>query len=139
MVRIEIPALYRLDVGSSKWGWHKMSDLIESVNNLLERASLDNIGHSETHTFCRTKPGYMCGICAYEMIERFAFLNDGKPFVLSNNREVWTTKDPSRMSFDDNFFVLARWGMRVIIEVKQMIAKESRNTKRTRGRACSGK
>ena len=38
MARLGIPALYHLDIGSSEWGWHKMSDLVCAVNNWLDRS-----------------------------------------------------------------------------------------------------
>lgn len=126
MARIEIPALYRLDVGSSKWGWYKMVDLISAVNHILARSPLDQIGSSEKDAFVRTKEKYMYEIMSREMFKRFGRLNKDDIFVLSNGYDLFelTHRDAREAVFDQNLYVPAQWGMSVIRKVKRMVAKE---------------
>ncbi|MES2216366.1 MAG: hypothetical protein V4481_03650 [Patescibacteria group bacterium] len=125
MARIEIPALYRLDHGSSKWGWHKMSDLIEAVNNLLFYSPLDALGEGED-SFCQTKPDYMRDVRSHELLKRFGHLSKGEVFMWSNGSNIESGK-VSDVPYADrgDLFVPARWGLDVISEVKRLIVAAS--------------
>jgi hypothetical protein len=103
MARIEIPALYRLDVGSSTWGWHKMEDLVTAVNGLLDQSPLDPMSLEEI----------------------------GRTFIHLNKDVLFTWSDDDDVGFapfeyvqwdKPNLFVPAQWGMRVISEIKRHIA-----------------
>lgn len=105
MPRLEIPALYRLDVGSGLWGWHKMSDLATAVNNIIERSALDPLSTEEIG-------------------KQFVHLNKEKLFAWSDEKDIdFVSPDEVPWSNPD-LFVPAQWSMNVIKEIRRRIGKD---------------
>jgi len=104
MVHLEIPALYRLDVGSSKWGWHKMFDLTSAVNNLLGRSVLNRM-------------------TATQIGKEFGYLNIENPGALwcANAGAIDLTDLSKIVWHDEGLFVPAKWSMRVLEVIKHTI------------------
>jgi hypothetical protein len=106
MARLEIPALYRLDLGHSGWGWHKMTDLTTAVNNLIERSPLKTLTPDEIG-------------------KKFVHLNREKTFTWSDEQDVDVVWAEEMQWSKPNLFVPAQWGLRVIDAVKCQIKKMS--------------
>ncbi len=118
MARLEIPALYRLDLGSSMWGWHKMSDLVTAVDLLLECLPEEILPPLEI-TIPRPTPNYIQRLKGKRLLKQYGHLN-------SEPRMAWS--DEIEISFDDidkvpwerpNLFVPAKWGLAVVATIKE--------------------
>ena len=103
MARLEIPALYRLDIGSTNWGWHKMEDLTTAINALLARSPLDPI-------------------TTEQIGEEYAYFNGVGLFAWSDENDIWFVEPHKVPWLKENLFVPARWGIRVIEQIKLQIA-----------------
>jgi len=102
MARLEIPALYRLDIGSNGWGWHKMADLTTAVNTLMERSLFSPLN-------------------AEEIGRKFARLNKEALFAWSDGQIIDLVPMEMVPWSKPDLFVPAEWGIRVIREVKAQI------------------
>jgi hypothetical protein len=113
MARIEIPALYRLDIGGSTWGWHKLEDVVAAVNNLLERSAAVLV---RNHTYPMT---------AQEIVGQLG-KSQQRLLIWTDETDIDTVDDHDAKSLQDfpwdkpNLFVPAGWGMKAITHFKQL-------------------
>lgn len=119
MARLEIPALYRLDLGSSTWAWYKMSDLVTAVYLLLERLpnelfpELDNL---EIDT-ARPTRNHIERVKGKRLLKQFGHLHNERRMGWSDEVEIGFD-DIDKIPWDrPNLFVPAEWGLAVIESV----------------------
>jgi hypothetical protein len=117
MARMEIPALYRLDLGSSTWGWHKMSDLVIVVDLLVERLPENILPPIKIEAANPTK----------DCIHRLKGKRLLTLFGSLNREELFGWSDEIEIEFDEikdvpwdrpNLFVPAQWSLDVIATIK---------------------
>ncbi len=115
MARLEIPGLYRLDIGSSDWGWHKMEDLRTAVGLLFERSCNGLPEALRVDASADGRP------TAKALLQEYGHLNRESVFSWTDevNIDCVPAKDVPCHIF--NLFVPARWSLDVIDSVKNTI------------------
>jgi len=117
MARLEIPALYRLEIGNSRWAWHKMDDLRTVVGLLFER-SLDGLPES------LLEGAKSDGLpTARALLREYGQLNTEALFAWSDEQDI-DFVPVEEVPFDrPNLFVPAKWSLRVIEVVKKIVSQ----------------
>ena len=111
MARLEIPPLFRLDIGSNNWGWHRMDQLVEAVKNISKRAPHQIL----------LSPDAPAHAWAKALLDTYGILNQELKFVWSDEKDI-NFVQVSEVPYDNpNLFVSAQWGLRVISAVQAKV------------------
>ena len=115
MARMEIPALYRLDIGSSRWGWHKMEDLRTVIGLLFERSQNGLPESLRKDASSDERP------TTQALLREFGHLNVETTFGWTDEQDI-DFVSVEDVPFDrPNLFVPAQWSLRTIDAVKNII------------------
>lgn len=115
MARLEIPALYRLDIGNSRWGWHKMDDLRTSIGLLFERSQH---GLPEALREGASSDGRPT---AQTLLREYGHLNVEETFGWTDEQDIDFVSVEEVPLDRPNLFVPAQWSLRTIDAVKNIV------------------